>query len=198
MKKILMALAILAVTAGPVLAGEQDTLIKGGHEHEHGGFGGPVVKLTAVNFEPGAVVGVRGGWILDHQFTVGGGGYVLLSNLNQGQGDLSEEADLTFSYGGLELGYTFWPDKLFHGNFLALIGGGSLSMMNNDDDEFLLESNDYFVFEPELNLEMNVTKFFRIDLGLGYRLVAGDEFYEYDYMDLSGVTGTLTFKFGKF
>ena len=196
MKKILMVLAILAVTAGSARAGEPETLIKGDHEHEHGGFGGPVVKITTFDFEPGILVGGRGGWILDHQLTVGGAGYGLAKNLRKEDGDYSENSQLGFGYGGFELGFIFGSDKLVHGSLHALIGGGGLSLW--DPDAETTDSGSYFVFEPELNLELNVTKFFRIGLGVGYRLVAGDDFYEYDYLDLSGVTGTLAFEFGKF
>ena len=70
--------------------------------------------------------------------------------------------------------------------------------MGDETDNHTIETNEYFVFEPDLNLELNVTKFFRIGLGVGYRVVAGDDFKGYNYLDLSGVTGTLTFKFGKF
>ncbi|MCX5868785.1 MAG: hypothetical protein NT009_15125 [Proteobacteria bacterium] len=196
MKKILMALAILAVTAGPALAAEQETLIKG--DHEHGGFGGPVVKFTTFDFEPGVVVGGRGGWIIDHKLVIGGGGYGLTKNLNKDDGNYSDESQLSFGYGGFELEYIFGSDKLVHGSIYTLIGGGSLTLMGNENDNHMVESNEYFVFEPDLNLELNVAKFFRIGLGLGYRVVAGDEFHGYDYLGLSGVTGTLTFKFGKF
>ena len=196
MKKILITLAILAITAGPALAAEQETLIKG--DHEHGGFGGPVVKITTFDFEPGIVVGGRGGWIIDHKLVIGGGGYGLTKNLNKGEDDISDGSTLSFGYGGFELEYIFGSDKLVHGSIYTLIGGGSLSLMGDETDNHTIETNEYFVFEPDLNLELNVTKFFRIGLGVGYRFVAGDDFLDYDYLDLSGVTGTLTFKFGKF
>ena len=128
----------------------------------------------------------------------GGGGYGLTKNLNKGEDDISDGSTLSFGYGGFELEYIFGSDKLVHGSIYTLIGGGSLSLMGDETDNHTIETNEYFVFEPDLNLELNVTKFFRIGLGVGYRVVAGDDFKGYNYLDLSGVTGTLTFKFGKF
>lgn len=77
MKKVIVT-AILLVLPLSVLSQEK-TLLEG--EVSHGGFGGPAVKFTSVNGDFGIMVGGRGGWIIDHTFVIGGGGYGLLNDI---------------------------------------------------------------------------------------------------------------------
>jgi hypothetical protein len=75
MKKIKLLAAIslmIMIWTLPVFAGDE-TLFSG--NVEHGGFGGPVVKFTQIKDEFGVLVGGRGGWIINHSFVLGAGGY---------------------------------------------------------------------------------------------------------------------------
>jgi hypothetical protein len=58
---------------------EEETLISGGIDS--GGFGALVFKFSGVNDQFAGFAGARGGWIINHQFVVGGGGYGLTSNI---------------------------------------------------------------------------------------------------------------------
>ncbi len=69
---------VICLVAFPAFA-QEETLIKG--DVESGGFGGPVVKMTSLNGQDGILVGGRGGWILNHSFIIGGGGYGLANNV---------------------------------------------------------------------------------------------------------------------
>ena len=55
-----------------------------------------------------------------------------------------------------------------------------------------------FVAEPVVNLELNVAKWFRINVGAGYRIVAGVNVGDLENGDLSSFFGNLAFKFGSF
>lgn len=194
MKKMLFSLTALMVVligfgTGTSLA-EEETLLKAG-KVTHGGFGGPVVKFSQINYGLGVLAGGRGGWIINHTFVIGAGGYGLTTPLES-----DEEDDLSFGYGGLEFEYIILSDKLVHLTIYTLLGGGGVSLPANQDEDTSGEG--FFIFEPAVNAELNVTKFFRVGLGLGYRMVVGDEIYGLAAMDLSGVTGTLILKFGSF
>ena len=110
MKHLLFLLFGLCLAA-PGFSGEQ-TLISG--DIEHGGYGGPVFKFTQIgpNQDYGYLVGGQGGWIINHQFVLGGGGYGLSNNIPADW--LPESPDLyptfgtqylNFGYGGLFLAY---------------------------------------------------------------------------------------------
>jgi hypothetical protein len=60
------------------------------------------------------------------------------------------------------------------------------------------ETDFLFVLEPAVNAELNVTSWFHLNAGASYRLVSGVSQEKLENSDFSGMTATLTFKFGKF
>ena len=195
MKQLTVVLLLCLVTF-PLLA-QEETLIGG--EIENGGFGGPVVKLGSINGETGIFVGGRGGWIINHTFIVGGGGYGLANNVKAKVLGPYSERYLNFGYGGLELEYIAQSDRLIHFSVMTLIGAGGLGWrdesirggMNSDGDAF-------FILEPAAQVNLNVTKYFRLSAGVSYRYVSGVDSPAATNADLSGPSGVLTFRFGKF
>lgn len=168
-----------------------------------GGYGGPVVKFSGINGEFAAFIGGYGGWFVNKQFMIGGGGYGLVGEnikvdeedkVDTGQPD--RDLHYTLGYGGFMVEYTMNSDKLVHYTFNTLIGGGGVSQALNNDREFA--NSKFFVFEPAANVEINVTDFFRIAAGASLRLVAGANTPGISNGDLSGLAGVLTFKFGYF
>ncbi len=185
MKKVLIV-AVLIVVAVPFIAGAQEqTLISG--EIESGGYGGPVVKLSGVNNGIGLFMGGRGGWIINHSFIIGGGGYGLANDI------FVSSKKLDFGYGGLELGYVFLSDSLVHFTLHSLIGFGGVSFQDDP-----ASSDEVFVLEPEATVVLNITRFFRIAAGVSYRFVTGVTAAGVSDVSLSGLSGLLAFKFGSF
>jgi hypothetical protein len=177
---------------------QEETLIKG--PIESGGFGGPVIKAGSFNGEAAILVGGRGGWIINHSFIIGGGGYGLVNDVKAKVLGPYGERYLNFGYGGLELEYVSEPDRLINYSFQTLIGAGGLSwrdeniqvgMRNSDSDTF-------FIVEPGVNATLNVTTYFRISGGVSYRFISGVQSPASSNADLSGPSGVLTFRFGKF
>jgi hypothetical protein len=60
------------------------------------------------------------------------------------------------------------------------------------------KSNSFFVLEPSVNANLNVTHSFRIAAGVSYRYVSGLKSIVSTNADLSGPSAVLTFEFGKF
>jgi hypothetical protein len=207
MKKVAIIIAMLCFFSSRMMA-QEETLVGGG-DIEHGGFGAPVVKYTQIIGEPSLLVGGRGGWIINHTFVIGGGGYGLVNNIRSTEpgsfifpyGDTF----LNFGYGGLELEYIGQSDKLIHYSVLVLLGGGSVSYINKGFDGDIFGESDldspadiFFVLEPGVSIELNVTTFFRINGGISYRFISGAAFDTYSNSDLAGLSAVLTFKFGSF
>ena len=203
--KILAVLLALATLCATSFAQEQ-TLISG--PIENGGYGGPVVKFTRVSDKFAVLVGGYGGWLINHTFMIGGGGYGLANSIHAsrtaqtyyGTGD---NLRTQFGYGGLVLEYIGIPDNLIHYSVSALIGAGGVSY-NYLYDMYLpsFENTEHaspcFVLEPSAGVELNVTPFFRMNASVGYRLVRGTDLPGITDADLSDLSGYLTFKFGKF
>jgi hypothetical protein len=202
--KYIMMLGAILLTLVSVAAAEEETLLGG--EIEHGGFGGPVVKFTEIDDEFAVLIGGRGGWIINHSFVIGGGGYGLV-NQDIDEREISPDTTIymTMGYGGIDLEYIASPNDLIHLTISTLIGAGGIDYMmksryndwetgnyaNNDGDAF-------FVFEPGINAELNVMKFFRADLGISYRYINGIETSGLSDSDLNGIAANITLKFGKF
>ncbi len=197
MKRYLLIAVIVLVTAVPLRA-QEETLISG--DLESGGFGGPVLKIGPMKGTTGVLVGGRGGWIINHTFILGGGGYGLANNIRMTDPDgLNRTMYLEFGYGGVELDYIGNSSDVIHYTVGALIGGGSLGYRNAQGGMWDSNKQDaVFVLEPNVNLELNVTKFFRINAGVNYRWVNDVQFVGLSDKDLSGVAGSITLKFGAF
>jgi hypothetical protein len=60
------------------------------------------------------------------------------------------------------------------------------------------DSDTVFVVEPAIKAELNVTPWMRVTTGVSYRMVRGVNQVMLRNKDLSGIAGSLGFKFGKF
>jgi hypothetical protein len=181
---------------------QEETLVGSG-EVTHGGFGGPVVKYTQIDGEPGVLVGGRGGWIINHTFVIGGGGYGLVNDITAENVVFGKQPYINFGYGGLELEYIIHSDELTHFSVYSLIGGGGVTYRSSlwddsEDWEDRFGSDAFFVFEPAANVEVNIISFFRINVGASYRFISGLNFDDLKNSDFAGPSATLTLKFGKF
>lgn len=189
LRKIGLCATLLSI--GLVRA-DEETLLRSG-EIRSSGFGGPMVKFSPVNGEFGVLVGGRGGWLINSVFSIGGGGYGLANSV---RADNPDSVQINLGIGGVVMEAVFLPNKLVHGTASLLIGAGSVQKHMDHRDNMDPES--FFALEPEINLEINVLKFFRICPGVSYRWLAGDLEWVDSGWDISGPSANLTFKFGKF
>jgi hypothetical protein len=111
----------------------------------------PEVKFSAVDGRFANFVGLRGGILLNDRFLIGFGGYGLTN----------VRTLPAMGYGGLVLEYSPQPHKLVNFSVGGLIGGGGAL------------GTSFFAAEPEARLRVNVTKWFRLGFGGGYRFIGG-------------------------
>ncbi len=182
---------------------QQQTLMDNGVTF--GGFGGPTVKFSDVAGDLGVWIGGRGGGILivdrNHAISLGGAGYALVTENRVPDPDFGDAGTDYFAlnfYGGFDVEYTNRSWQVVHFTVTSLIGGGGLLIRDRDFDDVDQSPNSYFVFEPGANLEVNFTHFFRVALGLSYRMTSGINRAGFSDGDFSGINGTVSFKFGKF
>ncbi len=206
MKPIIIAVLVLLLAASlPLAAQDEETLISG--PVESGGFGGPSLRITKINGEVAVLVGGRGGWIINHVFMIGGAGYGLVTRTAAKTPGLLGEKDLDIGYGGLEMEYYSNPSDLVHLSVRLLLGGGGVAYREDVMVSSHRDMDGFFVAEPGISVNLNVTHFFRISAGASYRFVTGVDTPN-DLLghpapltsnaDLSGPSALLTLKFGKF
>jgi hypothetical protein len=103
--------------------GRDETLISG--PVDHGGYGGPSIKVTAIKGNTGVLVGGYGGWFINHTLLIGGGGYGLVSEIKApAQDDEGNNLYYELGYGGFMLEYVNKSHKLCHYTLSTLIGAG--------------------------------------------------------------------------
>jgi len=184
---------------------QEQTLFTG--HVDHGGYGGPVFKYTNIgpNQTAGFLVGGQGGWIIDHKFVIGGGGYGLASSVNADWYEVTNFAGepepyvLDFSYGGLLLAFIGNSDNLIHYEIFSILGGGGINYRLKNEINTTSDFGDgIFVAEPGINVMLNVTSFFRVGIGATYRYVQDVDLIGLTNEDLTNFSGQIILKFGAF
>jgi len=171
-----------------------------------GGFGAPVIKVGSVDGTTGVFAGGRGGWVINRTFVIGGGGYGWTSGMHD-LNSFERDTSVAFGYGGLELEYLIASDEVVHATVMTLVGAGGFTVFERygrtgdmDWNNNNLYSTPTFVIEPAANVEVNILKWMRLAVGVGYRFVTGIDANingrVYDNSAVSGVFGVGTLKFG--
>ncbi len=172
-------------------------------------FGALDLKVTDLMSERGLLVGAYGGFIINRRYLFGVAGYGLVTNV-EFEGlvpDQTEPKQLNLhgGYGGIIIGPTIAPRELIHISIPIVIGAGSLEVVDKDfftnnpaDSEFTVENSVFFIAEPGIEIEFNITKYFRLGAGATYRYISGLELDNVQNEDISGTTAMISFRFGRF
>jgi hypothetical protein len=191
---LVMALALLGA---PLSAQRTETLVRSGQPN--GGFGGPVLMVGSILGDPALFVGGRGGWVAGRTLSVGGGGYGLVNDNIEAPAVFTggRRAIVEMGYGGFELEYLHRAHELAHFSIYALLGGGSVRYRDRDRYESLGDDA-FLVLKPAAQMTLNVTDFFRMSAGAGWRWTWGADLPGLGDNDLSGAAGMLTLRFGRY
>ncbi len=169
-----------------------------------GGYLAPEVKVSNVHEDISLIIGGKMGFTFNDHFTIGIAGFGLTNNSNFDINDNPlDPARIGMGYGGLNLEYTFFSNKKIHFTIPVVLGAAGIYVYEDDGDFFSdqfneIENSAAFVVEPGVNIELNLFKFFRIDLGASYRLIEGTALYSLEDEDLSDLSFNVGFKFGFF
>lgn len=163
------------------------------------GLAGPFMQFTAIDGEFAHMMG-GGGAILVGDFFFGGYG---LGLTNQIQADPDKNPDyrlgdyLSVGHGGFWLGYSLFGDRAIHVCISTLVGWGELGIRGEYYVEPVYPDN-IFVLAPTLEVELNLTRYFRMGAGATYNLFTFVDLAGYSASDFSNPGGFLSFKFGWF
>ncbi len=186
-QSLLFALALLA---GITAHAQQETLFD--DLDVVGAFGGPIVEIGNIVGETTGMVGGGGALILNNAFI---GGYGIGTN-SPDYAVGGDNYNIRFRHGGFWLGYTYKSHKLIHLYTSARIGWGKVRLRDDDDTVY---SDRVFALTPEVGVELNLTRWFRLGLTGGYRWVSGvNNIPGAESADFSSPVGILTFSFGGF
>lgn len=164
--------------------GEIETLFKGFDKDVKIGFyGSPDFGWTQIDGRNTYLMGLSGGVIINHNFTIGLAGKGIVNSHDLWFDNVQDSigAYLYGGYGGLKLEYKLLPKSPIHLSFPLLVGAGGLVYSNwsldnyqeydedLDEPEHTLDTDGFFVIEPGVMIEVNVLKFMRLNAGVSYR-----------------------------
>ena len=144
-----------------------------------GGYTTLDTRFSQVDDGLAFLLGLKGGLIFNNTFSMGIGGYGLLPTAKTHfdcpvAGHENEKRNYwTGGYGALVFEYMHASGKLLHLNANTLVGFGGVSFSGHHQDNTYREKKDsehpskfIFVLEPGVAAELNVSRFFRMSLGI--------------------------------
>lgn len=139
-------------------------------------------------------LGGRLGWIMNHGFTFGLAGYGFTGNVKKevtyinpisssGNDGITSLYNIGGGYGGIFVEPIVLPKTPVHVSFPIFFGVGGIGYyepfdLNNNDYNYnygSIETSVVTVFKPGVDLEFNITRFFRLGISANYRLVSNLE-----------------------
>lgn len=197
-----LALALLAISS----ASAQRIFVLD-PDHTFGGYIGGTVRVGSLYHQPAFLTGAVTAIVVDRRLVVGLEGVALASDVVIHPGPWSQ-ASLRMLYGGVIVAYTVAAERPVHAVLRTTIGGGGvrplrqtfsrpISLMvlmvdmpvDGPDDAF-------FIVEPGLAVEANLSPHVRVELGALYRIVMGIATPGLDNLGIGGASVALTAKIG--
>ncbi len=188
MKKVLLIIAVVFLIQNGLNAQDDKPTqyLFGNHSNiSVTGFGAPIVQFWSKGGDFAVSTGGGGAVLINQSFFIGGYGMGMASQFNVenlkvllSNGTTINYPTLrtNFGHGGFWLGYINKRKEAIHWGISSKIGFGALSLMDNDydmDTHGGYAVDGVFVFIPQLEMEMNINRWFKINIGAGYQLVNG-------------------------
>ena len=178
---------------------DHNTLFDVSGDHAIGGFGGIGVMYTRFAGSGAAQICGEGGVVIDHALTLGGDLCALARTVNAEQyGPAPHDSNdrLGFAYAGLLVRYHFFARRPINLGVGALIGGGKVGIGTWEEKRENYWSFSptrgreevVFVVEPQIGAFANLTRWFRVGVTAGYRIVLGVDTLGLSASDLSAPT----------
>lgn len=193
---LILASAVTLIMAGSGMAQASEHALISSGKYDQGFMGS--TRLGAGNLA-GKTVFMSGSqlqWIINHK--VG----IAITSESAGCGNQTDmtiggkEYDVYYQLTGLEIEMFPDSDKMIHRSCGITVGGGLIESENRV--EFWRESDMFFMIEPRTGIEMNVTKWMRVNGVFSWRFASGVNSELFDNKDMSGWTAMMTMKFGWF
>ncbi|MFH0883630.1 MAG: hypothetical protein V2A56_11635 [bacterium] len=189
-----MILGFVLFSVGFVHA-EERTLL-GKDRYEHNGMGAWRVGAGHLAGKTVILSGYQGQLIINHKFGIGfaGENFEFENPISMTIG--GEKYNVTCSTTGLDFELFTSSEKLIHPVYGVMVGGGTVENKRKSDS--WTESDIFFVAEPRAGVELNVTRWLRVNGVVTWRFASGVDSELFDNSDLSGWTAMMTMKFGLF
>ena len=212
MKKIILITAVLILFWSSSFSQAYDSTKKNnefqtlfGNEKHNGAYGAFTIGYSEIDQKQAVLFGGRFEWIIGHSIGLGFGGNGFINEFHY-EPALYSDIFLTGGYGGIYIEPILMPNFPVHLAFPILLGAGGISYVTEDWDNHynMIEDTEAFLIaEPGAEIELNLTRYFRLALGTSYRFttpfnVGLPDSPNVNSDALKGFSFLMTFKFGRF
>jgi len=198
MKKNVLFLALFLISLAVVSQNEEPKkyLLENISKIKINGFGSPFVEFSLHGNEFALSSGGGGAVLINQTFFVGAYGMGLATehkvdglSIKQTNGTIIKYPSMRkiFGHGGFWLGYINNHKEALHWGVSTKIGWGAIGLCDADlenCDKGQIGNDNVFVLSPQIELEMNMTRWFKINIGAGYRYVSE---VDKTYIDANGI-----------
>jgi hypothetical protein len=216
MKNIKSALILILLASLTTMSYSQDTEMKylfgGKGKVKVSGFIAPIMEYSAMGDDFAFFMGGGGAILFNQAFFFGAYGEGLTTPYEKEivinpLYSWKTTQRIEWGHGGLWLGYIHHSQAPIHAGISTRIGWGAINLWEEDfKDDFSSDWTDHvFVAIPQIEVEFNFFRWFKANVGVGYRFVTGiDKTYYwsdeliYDKMDFNKPQATMTLMFGFF
>ena len=143
-----------------------------GRNRAGGGYGAFTAGYSVIDDKHAVLFGGRFGWIASHSIGIGIGATGFINEFHY-EPSLDRDVFLTGGYGGLYIEPILFPRFPVHLSFPVLIWCRRnflcfkrIQIMNNN---LIEDSEAFLMIEPAAEIELNLTRFFRLAIGVSYR-----------------------------
>jgi hypothetical protein len=170
-----------------------------------GGYGGLDVAYSRMFGRDGVVAGAQGAVLINHRLALGIAGYGWSNPLDGPAAPNGDARRFETGYGGFTAHYSVYFDQLpIYFTVGALVGAGAIDLTDENHDNGFdgfddRPSEDVFaVFQPDVAVHANLTKWMRLGLTAGYRLTSGVDQLGFQESDVNGLMLGGQIQFGAF
>ena len=163
------------------------------------GYGEMFIKGTLIKGEPTAIIGGRGGFILNRKIAFGGvgSGYLISSIVGNYAGNPNANLDVKMSSGGVFMEYIHNMESAVHFSVPISFTIGNVEVIEAAGGN-RIESSRILMIEPGFNIEFNFSKFLIIAVTGSYRISQINNLVYLRNRDVSGFVIGLVGKFASF
>ncbi len=206
MLKCVKLLAFCGLFVSGARAQESETIFGSNALKNSGGYAAISNKFTTINGDFANMPELYGGWFVNHRFLIG---IEMAATTNRipvpPANQTIHSSNTSYQYGqfGLMTEYSIASRKRLHVNLNLVTGSGFILQYERDPydwhyEDYEHDAHFFFVMEPGIQIEANLFKWMRFSPGISYRRVFGSQARGLGDDDLSGLSGNLTLKFGRF
>lgn len=171
-----------------------------------GGFGALSFRSSDFNGESLVMAGLRGGWIINRTLGIGFEGHGVIPTTKFENIEANQEVNLLGGYGGMFLELIFFSNEVVHITFPVSGGAGWLGYDRTNDNTAIpmpnadgrVDSDVFWYVEPGADLEVNVSRNFRLAMGVSKRFTQDFELVNTEQDAFEKLNYFITLKVGGF